>query len=160
MLITSYGTTVHAQVSTIWNLLLDRVEHPEVYQPAIREARILERYDDGILREMVLDDMRFTERITVDDGALLVHSELVDHPEWNGFLDTRVLPTSLQNPMAPVNLDINVHLELKPYDHKEGTVRPEANLERNILDELNTIRIKAEEQEARENRPGGSPDKG
>jgi len=148
MLITSYGTIIHAQVETIWKLLLDRVENPRSYQPRILESRIQERFSDGIIREMRIDDMLIRERITIDDGALLIHAELLEHPQYLGTIDTRVLPRAVQNPTAPVNLDINVRLELKE-DHREGLVKPEANLEAAIREELDTIRQKAEELEKR-----------
>lgn len=148
MLITSYGTVIHAQVQTIWDLLLDRVENPQKYQPRILESRIVERFSDGVVREMRIDDMLTRERITYDDGELLVHAELLEHPQYLGTIETRVLSRAVQNPTSPVNLDINVRLELKE-DHREGLVRPDANLEAAIREELDTIRTKAEELEKR-----------
>lgn len=148
MLITSYGTIIHAQVDTIWQLLLDRVENPQKYQPRIQDSKIVERFSDGVVRETRIDDMLIRERISIDDGELLIHTELLEHPHYLGTMDTRILNRSVQNPMAPLNLDINVRLELKE-DHKPGLVKPDANLEAAILEELDTIRNKAEEQEKR-----------
>lgn len=148
MLITSYGTIIHAQVDTIWQLLLDRVENPRKYQSRIQDSKIVERFSEGVVREMRIDDMLIRERIRIDDGELLIHTELLEHPYYLGTMETRILNRSVQNPMAPVNLDINVRLELKE-DHRAGLVKPDANLEASILEELDTIRKKAEEQEKR-----------
>ncbi|BCS54202.1 AtaL-like protein [Geobacter sp. SVR] len=146
MLTTSLKTVVHAQLDTVWNLLLDRIEHPQLYDSRVNESRVLERFPDGVIREMRMDGLLIRERITVEDEHWTIHSELLEHPDYVGTIDTQVLGTSTQNPMAPLHLDIKLMLEMKE-GHREGTVRPDQFLEDSFNDELERIKRKAEELE-------------
>ncbi|HEY3307195.1 MAG TPA: AtaL-like protein [Desulfuromonadaceae bacterium] len=155
MLITSYRTIVQAQTQTVWDLLLDRIENPRRFQPIIDQSKVLERFPLGVIREMTVDDTVIRERITIELGDYAINSELLEHPLYTGTTFTRIVPTSVQNPMAPVHLEIGLRLELKE-KHREGLVEPEEDMEMAIKQELQAIKQQAEELESRETEPVGS----
>jgi len=49
---TVFSSLVNASLETVWDLLLDKVESPGIYISAVEESKILEIYNDGVLREM------------------------------------------------------------------------------------------------------------
>src|SRR6185369_17969654 len=113
MLTTNLKTIVHAQWETVWDLLLDRIENPQRYQPLVIESKVIERSGKTLIREMKVHDMIIKERITPDDGEKAIHSELLEHPQYEGTIVTRLVPTSTNNPMAPVHLETDFKLEHK-----------------------------------------------
>lgn len=52
MLVKTLQVLVHAEHDTIWKVMEDRLEHPERYAQGFTEARIVERSDNVIVREM------------------------------------------------------------------------------------------------------------
>lgn len=53
-----------AKRDDVWKLLLVKAEDPVGYVPAITECRILERYDDGFLREIVRNGEIIVQRVS------------------------------------------------------------------------------------------------
>lgn len=155
MLITSYRTIVQAQTQTVWALLLDRVENPRRFQPMIKNSKVLERFPQGVIREITVDDTLIRELITIELGDYAINSELLQHPLYTGTTFIKIVPTSVQNPMSPLHLEIGLRLELKP-EHREGLVEPEEDMDLAIKQELAAIKQQAEELESRETEPVGS----
>ncbi len=109
----SYSTEVNASLEIVWKLLLDKVEKPQEYIPGVIETKILERYDDGFLREIRTQGMVLKERITIDAPTIEeAHGEirylLLEHPLFFGQVVNRVVPSSVQSPVAPQVLTITV----------------------------------------------------
>lgn len=63
----TFSSPVNASVETIWSLLVDKIENPQPYVPEVEESRVLERYEDGIMREMITPLMSAKERIRVNN---------------------------------------------------------------------------------------------
>ncbi|MGK5733296.1 AtaL-like protein [Streptomyces sp. URMC 124] len=53
----------------LWRALLHKAENPVGYVPAISECRVLERYDDGFLREARRGSQLLVQRVTPDAAA-------------------------------------------------------------------------------------------
>ncbi len=100
----TFTSTINAPVETVWALLLDKVEHPERYIPAITGSEILGRYHDGVLREMKTEKMKIKERISLDEQAREIRFTLVDHPFFTGQTINRLLPPLADFPNDPVTL--------------------------------------------------------
>lgn len=64
-----HQSDVHAALETVWKLLRDKVENPQGYVPGIVETKILERYDDGVLREVKAQGMD-PRRVEILGGLL------------------------------------------------------------------------------------------
>ncbi len=47
---------VSAPLEVLWKLLVDKIEHPQVYVPGVSEVKILEKDAQSTLREMTLPD--------------------------------------------------------------------------------------------------------
>lgn len=146
MLTTTIRTIVHAQWETIWDLLRDRIENPQHYQPHVVYSEVIERSAKWVVREMKLQDMVIRERITLNDGEKEIHSELLEHPQFEGTIVTRLVPSSTQNPMAPVYVETVFELEHKPVS-MGGAAITDKEMTNAINDEMELIKKRAEELE-------------
>lgn len=146
MLTNTYRTLVHAQPETVWELLLDRVEKPQNYLHGVEGVQIVERSNGGIVRELKWEGKTVRERIVPDRDHYRVSSELLEHPLYTGTIVVRAVPTSTQNPMAPLYLESELRLERKSF-HLEGMVRIEEEMIADIEKELQAVKRKAEELE-------------
>ncbi|HEY6872461.1 MAG TPA: AtaL-like protein [Geobacteraceae bacterium] len=149
MLVNTYRTLVHAQIETVWKLLLDRVENPQHYLHGVDGVQIIERSEAGIVREISWEGKTIRERIVPDRDHCRVTSELLEHPLYRGTTVTRAVSTAAQNPMAPLYLETGVRLERKSF-HVEGLVKTEEEMVADIEKELRMVKEKAEEAERRE----------
>lgn len=146
MITTTLRTIVHAQWETLWSLLLDRIENPQRYQPLVVHSKVIDRSDKWVIREMKMQDMFIRERITLDDVEKAIHSELLEHPQYEGTIITRLVPTSTQNPMAPVHLETVFKLEHKSVPLGGGVIT-DKEMTTALNDEMELIKKKAEELE-------------
>lgn len=146
MFVTTIRTVVHAQWETIWGLLLDRIDNPQRYQPLVVDSKVIDRSAKWVIREMKVQDRIIRERISFDVGEKAIHSELLEHPQYEGTIITRLVPTSTQNPMAPVHLESDFKLEHKS-GPLEGTVKTDKEMTTALSDEMELIKKKAEELE-------------
>ena len=63
----------------LWTSLVHKAENPVGYVPAITEAKVVERYSDGFLREiLVRDELRYRERVTLVPRKRVVFDQLDD----------------------------------------------------------------------------------
>jgi Domain of unknown function (DUF1857) len=140
----SFSAKVHATRETVWQLLVDKVEKPAGYIPGVTDVKIVERYDDGVLREVRTQGMVMKERVTLDEAHGEVRYLLLEHPLFSGQVINRVVPTSVQNPVAPVVLTIS--LDWGPKDESaEKIIQTElpAQIQREVL----SLKERAEELE-------------
>ncbi|MBW4721486.1 AtaL-like protein [Saccharothrix obliqua] len=66
----------------IWQSMLSKAENPVEYVPSITACRVVERYADGFLREVVFWGRdRVLERVTPQRERGRILFEVIDHPE-------------------------------------------------------------------------------
>lgn len=140
----TYSAEVHATRETVWQLMLDKVENPAGYIPGVVEAKILERYDDGVTREIRTQGMVVRERVTINEASGEVSYLLLEHPLFTGQVTNRLVPTSVQNPMAPLVLTIT--LDWAPKDERAEKII-ETDLPAQIQREVLSLKKRAEELE-------------
>lgn len=146
MLVRNLRVLVHAEYDTIWNLLLDRLQHPERYTPGVSETRILEKSDDVMLREMKLHGSLVKERITVKPHDSEIDHELLEHPQFTGKIVMRIARSARQSPVAPQYLEYDLELQRKSFK-VEGIVKGEEEIISDLQSELNRLKSRAEEME-------------
>ena len=107
----TFSTPINATVETVWDVLLDKMQNPAPYIPyVVEEFKILERYDNGILREIKTPAMHMKEKVTVDKQAGKITFTLVDHPLFTGELSNQVTPAPSGNsgvlPIVTYTMDV------------------------------------------------------
>ena len=148
MLVKSLQVVVHAEHDTLWNLLLDRLQSPERFIPGVTEARVIEKDGNVSVREMKLHGDLVRERVTVYPHDSQIRHELLEHPQFTGFILTKVVRTARQSPVAPQNLEYD--LELTPKSRLiKGVVFGEAEIVADLEAEMQRLKSRAEEMETR-----------
>ena len=102
----SFGTNVQAPFETIWELMLDRIEHQP--DPALKEVRIIERQNGFLVREVRARWLLIRERVTIDKGKREIRYAMEEHPLFFGSATLRAVPLSRQSPVSPVHLSMVV----------------------------------------------------
>jgi hypothetical protein len=142
----NYAVSIHARMGTVWRILREKAEHPEKYLPGIDATRILERYPDGLLREIETRGLTIRERITfLEEGeGRIVRYRLVDHPLMSGTVDYRLSPTGRDSatPVTPATL--NLVIDWVPRDD-EAETEVLRDMDEAMQRSLQTIREEAEE---------------
>jgi hypothetical protein len=151
MIVKTLQVVVHAEHDTLWNLLMDRLENPARYTPGITEARIVERTDDTIIREMKEHGEHVKEKIEIMPYDSQITHELLEHPQFTGTIVTRIVRTARQSPVAPQYLEYDLDLVTKSFK-VEGALRGEHDVIKDVQTEMKKLKSRAEEMETRENR--------
>ncbi|OUL37457.1 carboxymuconolactone decarboxylase, partial [Nostoc sp. T09] len=113
----TYSVPVNAPLETVWDVLMDKMQNPQPYIPhVVEELKILERYDNGILREIKTPGMHMKERVTVDKQAGKVTFTVVEHPLFTGELSNQV--TLLDNGNAGTVPILTYTINLQPTSDK------------------------------------------
>ena len=86
----SHSEQVYSTFETLWVLLLDKVHHPDKTIKEITHVDILEKYDDGVLRQMQALGMIIKERITIDEQNKIVRFELIQNSMFTGYFLNKV----------------------------------------------------------------------
>ena len=86
----SHSEQVNSTFETLWILLLDKVHHPDKTIKEITHVDILEKYDDGVLRQMQALGMNIKERITIDEQNKIVRFELIENSMFTGYFLNKV----------------------------------------------------------------------
>lgn len=145
----SYSTDVYASPKIVWKLLLEKAENPQSYIPGVMEAKILERYNDGFLREVKTQGMVLREKITIDEVHKEITYLLLEHPLFFGKVINRVVATSsVYNPVAPQTLTIEV--DWGPKDEEAEKII-QTNMPTQIQQEVLSLKELAEEIEKADN---------
>lgn len=104
----SYSCEVHAALDTVWKLLIEKVEQPQTYMPGVVQSRILQHYGNGVLREIKGSGILIKEKVVIDKIHGEIHYFLLEHPLFTGRVVNRVVASSVQSPVAPQILTIEV----------------------------------------------------
>ena len=150
----SYSCEVHAALDTVWKLLIEKVEQPQSYMPGLVQSRILQHYGNGVLREIKGDGMLIKEKVVIDKSHGEVHYFLLEHPLFTGRVVNRVVPSSVQSPVAPQVLTIEV--DWIPKDEQAELLIQNA-IPDQIQSEVLTLKQRAEAMEREEAMPLATP---
>ncbi len=101
-------------------------------------------FESSIIREVTVRSVPYRERIRISNKERKIYRELIDHPTCSGKIIVEVVPISVQNPMAPVDLQFFLELEFMK-EAKEGKEEMTAELKK----EQQRLKEKAEELETR-----------
>lgn len=97
MLSHSFSTPVNASMEKLWTLLVDKIENPQRYVKSVEKSQVLEKYQDGILREMEAGGMKLKERITVDETNREIKYTLVDNALFSGEVINKIDVSETEN---------------------------------------------------------------
>lgn len=117
MALVSYRTRVDAPFEVLWDHLLQKIETPERFIPAVTRSEILARPGPATVdRLMYLDDgsgeMPTREIITHDIHTRCVVFRMHDNPVWSGLVTNTVL-----DDRDGLELDITMHWQLMVPGH-------------------------------------------
>ena len=82
----NYDTKIRASFENVWNIMMDEIEHPDVYSKNILKVKVLERFHNGVLRVVSVPDADVRQRITFEYEQGTMVSELVGHPSLVGTI--------------------------------------------------------------------------
>lgn len=150
----SYSVEVHAALDTIWKLLLEKVEQPQTYLPGVIQSRILQHYGNGVLREIRGEGLLIKEKVVIDKPHGEVHYFLLEHPLFTGRVVNRVVPSSVQSPVAPQV--VTFEADWVPKDEQAERMIQSAIPEQ-IQNEVMDLKQKAEALEKEEALPLTTP---
>ncbi|MBJ6751894.1 AtaL-like protein [Geomonas anaerohicana] len=148
MLVRTLQVVVHCEHKTLWNMLMDRLQHPERYMLGVAEARVTEESRDVYICEMTLHGERVKERVLARpyDGEL--RHELIEHPQFTGFIVRKIVKSARQSPVAPLYLEYDLDL-LRKSLKVQGVVRGEEEILTDLETEMQKVKMRAEESDSR-----------
>ncbi len=80
-LVANYSIPVNASSELVWKILLDKIENPGNYMPSpVEYTKTLEKYSDGMLREVKTSQMLVRERITIDEANRIITYDILNYP--------------------------------------------------------------------------------
>lgn len=117
MALVSYRTKVDAPFDVLWQHLLEKIEKPEKFIPAVTRSEILGRPGPSTVdRLMYLDDgsgeQPTREIITHDIHTRCIVFKMTDNPVWSGFVTNTVM-----DDRGGLELDITMHWQAKEPGH-------------------------------------------
>ncbi|ARS64618.1 hypothetical protein NMSP_1000 [Candidatus Nitrosomarinus catalina] len=86
----SHSEQINATFEILWILLLDKVQHPDNTIKEITHVEVLQKYDDGILRQMHTLGMTIRERITIDEQNKIIRFDLIENPMFTGYFINKI----------------------------------------------------------------------
>lgn len=86
----SHSEQINATFEILWILLLDKVQHPDITIKEITHVEVLQKYDDGILRQMHTLGMIIRERITIDEQNKIIRFDLIENPMFTGYFINKI----------------------------------------------------------------------
>ena len=86
----SHSEQINSTFETLWSLLLDKVQHPDTTIKEITHVEVLQKYDDGILRQMHALGMTIRERITIDEQNKIIRFDLIENPMFTGYFINKI----------------------------------------------------------------------
>lgn len=146
MLSHTYNRLINAPPEAVWEVLMELLEKPQDRVPGVESSRTTERSGDTFTREMVWKGSTVRDKVMIEKNDLRIIQQLLEHPIYEGRIITRVVPTSVQNPMAPVVLQVETELE-RPSFKVDHTIQTDAEFGADVENLLNQMKKQAEERE-------------
>lgn len=138
---------VHAQLETVWNVLMESIVNPQKYTPDLEVFRILDEAEGAVFREMTIRDILYREKVSVNHVSREICRELLDHPAYVGKIVIKAVPSSVQNPMAPI--DLQFFLDLEPISGSQIKDDEETGIIALVKEEQRRITKESEKLERR-----------
>jgi limonene-1,2-epoxide hydrolase len=113
---TIFSSPVYASLDAVWQVMLEKIENPGRSNKEAQNVQILERYTDGVLRQMDALGMIVKERITIDETARSIRHSLIDNPLFVGKIINTVIQPPQDRPDDPLILTYAVDWE--PYNEQ------------------------------------------
>lgn len=139
-LLTSHQEFVNAPVEKIWQLLIDKIKHPDKYVPGVKEVVILEEQNHLVHRRMLLSkdgiEKSIEEFITWSEETKTVIFKLVNDRLFDGYVINQILECG-----DKVLLDYTLNWTLK-----EGVSLPNLDTENSIREAVLQTKKLAEEE--------------
>lgn len=148
MLIRTLQVMVHCEHKTLWDMLVDRLHHPERYALGISDVRLSEEGPGSFISEMTVHGDPVRERVILRPYDSEMRHELLEHPQFTGFIVRKILKSARQSPVAPLYLEYDLDL-LRKSLQVHGLVREEEEIITDLETEMQKIRTRAEELDAR-----------
>ncbi|MCW5316081.1 DUF1857 family protein [Nostoc sp. KVJ3] len=145
----TFSSAVNASLSTVWNVLLDNIENPGSYNPEAHNYKILERYDNGLLREIKVLNITVEEKITWNEKTGKIRHTLVNNPLFIGQGVNAVVRPASNNPHEP--LVISYTWDWEPYNEEGRKVaqKIQENIAEAVKQIVLNLKTVAEQQENR-----------
>lgn len=148
MLLRTLQVLVHCEHQTLWNMLIDRLQHPERYLQHASEVRITQESEDVFISEMTVHGEKIKERVLVRPYEAELRFELLEHPRYQGIIARKIVKSARQSPVAPLYLEYDLEMERKSYK-VHGMVGGEEEMLTDLETEMQKVRSRAEETDAR-----------
>ncbi len=129
-------------------MLVDRLHHPERYAMGIADVRLSEEAPDTFISEMTVHGDPVRERVILRPYDGEMRHELLEHPQFTGFIVRKILKSARQSPVAPLYLEYDLDL-LRKSLKIHGLVREEEEIITDLETEMQKVRSRAEELDAR-----------
>ena len=101
----TFSIAVQAPVEVLWAVLLEKVEDPAQHTANVLECEVREQSGPTRLRWMRTVAGEVSERITVDAARLRVDTEIVEHPQYSGFMVKKIGVEDGDLPVLTYTLD-------------------------------------------------------
>lgn len=128
---------VTADYEHLWKSLIAELEHPEQFNKGILQSRILERFNNGVLRSISVPDADVREKIEYEYEKGLVKSSLVGHPDLVGVIEKRIK----KGPNGVHTLSSHIEWESKS-ERVDSMIR--RNVEKFVTQTLESVKKRAE----------------
>ncbi|AFZ15512.1 hypothetical protein Cri9333_4734 (plasmid) [Crinalium epipsammum PCC 9333] len=86
----TFSIPVNASLTTLWKILLEKLENPKSYIADVEDVKFFEKNENGMLREIKVRGKIVKERITINEQAREIKSTLVDHPLFSGDIFNKI----------------------------------------------------------------------
>lgn len=126
--------SINAPTQEIWDILIDRIFHPQKYLPGVLEYS-LQEHGQMLIRKMQTTLGEIIEHIVIDVKNLIITSELIEHPEYEGSTVNKIIPTE-----EPTNFSLIAFIKnWKPKDpeksHEFTSIKEELLITKKIAEE-------------------------
>ncbi len=143
-----YFVPVDASLQTIWNVLLDRIEHPERYMLGVDSFEFLESTEDYAVRQILIKGFPLKERITIDERMGEVRYELMDHPLFQGDVFNAIIPPAQDDLKAKPVVQFRMNWQPLNEEAQAAEVEGREMLEASLKQAVHFVRDLAEHMEA------------
>ena len=89
-MVISHSEKIRCPEQKLWELLLDKAEHPEKTIKQVTESKILQKYPNGFLREMTAVGLNIKEKIIIDEKSHQIKFVLVDNENFDGHFLNKI----------------------------------------------------------------------